>query len=57
MVGFNSASLFLAKKWETITKSETRGIDHPMQRITQGASIVKGWEDKQDHGYIPDTFT
>ena len=28
-----------------------------MQRKTQGAGIVKGWEDKQDCRYIPDTFT
>ena len=28
-----------------------------MQRKTQGASIIKGWEDKQDLGHIPDTFT
>ena len=45
MVGFHSASLFSAMKWEAVTKGGTRGIDHLMQR-TQGASIVKGWEDK-----------
>ena len=34
-----------------------QGIDHLMRRRTQGAYIVKGWEDKQDQGCIPDTFT
>ena len=32
-------------------------IDHPTRRITQGAGIVKGWEAKQVHERIPDTFT
>ena len=41
---------------ETVTQGGTRGIGHPMWRKTQGAGIVKGWEDKQDCGHIPDTF-
>ena len=32
-------------------------MDHPTRRITQGVGIVKGWEGKQDHKRIPDTFT
>ena len=35
----------------------TKGIDHLKQRKTQGASIVKGWEDKREHKHLPDTFT
>ena len=35
----------------------TRGIDHQMQKITQGTGIVKGWEDKRDRVRIPDKFT
>ena len=30
-----------------------RGIYH----LTLGAGIVKGWEEKEDHRHIPDTFT
>ena len=29
-------------------KVETTGIDQPMRKITQGAGIVKGLEDKRD---------
>ena len=47
VVGFNSASLFLARKLEVVTQSGARGIDHLMWRETQGAGI---------HGYIPDIF-
>ena len=36
---------------------KTRGMYHLMWRRTQGAGIIKGWEDKRDGGYIPDTFT
>ena len=36
----------------------TEGVlDHPTRKIAQGAGVVKGWEDKQDHKHIPDTFT
>ena len=52
MVGFSSASPFPVKKWEAVTQSETRGIDHPTWRITQGAGIVKGWEDKQPQAHF-----
>ena len=34
-----------------------RVIDHPTRRRTQGASIVKVWENKQDHDRIPEAFT
>ena len=57
LVSFSSASLFPVRKWEAITQGGTRGIDHPMQRKTGGAAIVKSWEDKRDRGHIPDTFT
>ena len=33
-----------------------RTIDHPTRRITKGAGIIKGCEDKRDRGSIPDTF-
>ena len=56
MVGFSSPSLFTARKWEPVTQDGTRGIDYLMQR-TQGASITKGWEDKQNCQYLQDTFT
>ena len=36
---------------------DIRGMDHLTRWRTQGAGIVKGWEDKRDHGRIPDTFT
>ena len=55
VVGFSSAFLFPARKWEAVTQSGTRGRDY-LARRTQGASIVKGLEDKQDRGRIPDTF-
>ena len=57
MVGFSSAFLFPAKKGESVTQSEIRVIDHPTQGRTQEAYIVKGWEDKRDHGSVPDSFT
>ena len=53
VVGFSSASLFPARKLETVTQGGTKGIDHLTRRRTQGVGIVKGWED----GHIPDTFT
>ena len=56
-MGFSSAFLFLERKREAITQGGIRGIDHLTRRRTQEASIVKGWEDKQDHERIPDTFT
>ena len=46
MVGISSESLFSTRKWEAVTQGGTRGIDHLMRRRSQGASIVKGWEDK-----------
>ena len=41
---------------EAVTQGGTRGIDHLMWRRTQGASIVKGFEDRRDRWRIPDTF-
>ena len=38
---FSSASLFPAKKQEAADQGETRGIDHLMQRRTQGAGTIK----------------
>ena len=40
VVGFSSASLLQAKKQEAVTQ----GGNHPMQRVTHGAGIVKAWE-------------
>ena len=62
MVGFSSASLFPAGKWEAVTQGGTmepwRGIEHlTRKRRTKEAGIVKGWEEKQDRGRIPDTLT
>ena len=57
VVGFSSASLFPARRREAVTQDGIRGIDHSTRRRTQGAGIVKGWEDKRDRGRIPDTFT
>ena len=48
VVVFSSISLFLEWK-EAISYSGTRGIKNPTRRI-QGAGIVKGWEEKRDHG-------
>ena len=56
MVGFSSVSLFPARKREAFTQGGTRGIDHPTRRITQGAGIIKSWENKRERGRIPDTF-
>ena len=45
VMGFTSASLFPARKWEGVTKgvtTEPGGIDHLMQRRSQGGGIVKG---------------
>ena len=57
MVGFSSASPFPRKKLKVVTQGKTTGIDHPMWRGIQGVGIVKDWEDKRDHGSIPETFT
>ena len=56
-MGFTSVSLFPARKLEAVTRVETTGIDHPTWKITWGAVIVRGWEDKRDCGRISDTFT
>ena len=42
VVGFTSTSIFPVRKREGVTSGETTGIDHPMWRITQGTSILKG---------------
>ena len=59
VVGFSSASIFPAKKREAFTQGGTMkpGDRPPDAEETQGAGIVKGWEDKLDLGRIPDTFT
>ena len=36
VVGFTSASLFLARKREAVTQGGTRGIDYPTRMKTQG---------------------
>ena len=56
-VGFSSAFLFHAKKRKAVTRVETMGIYHPTRRRTHGAGFVKGWEEKQDRGCTPNTFT
>ena len=53
VVCFSSASLLRERKREAVTSVETTGIDNPMWRITRGADIIKGWEDKRDHEGIP----
>ena len=35
---------------------EITSLDHLTGRITQGTSIIKGWENKRDRGRIPDIF-
>ena len=45
VVGFSSAYLFPARKWEAVTLGGTSLKDLPMWR-TQGASIIKGWKEK-----------
>ena len=57
MVGISKASLFPSRKREAATEGGAKGINYPTWRITQGADIVKGWEDKRDSGRISDTFT
>ena len=56
VVSFRSASLFPARKRETVNQGGTRKVDHPTRRRTQGAGIAKGWEDKRDCGRFPDIF-
>ena len=56
-VSFSSPFLFPARKREAVTQCGTKGIYHPVSRKTQGAGIVKGWEDKRDCGWIPYAFT
>ena len=57
VVSFSSASLLITRKREAVTQGGTRGIDWVTWRKTQGAGIVKGWEEKRDRWSIPDTFT
>ena len=46
-----------------VTGKKIKHIQHKLNictftwRSTQGAGIVKGWEDKHDRGCIPDAFT
>ena len=57
MVGFRSASLFPAKKLKAVTQGGTMEIGHPQERKTEGAGIVKGWENKRDRGRVLYIFT
>ena len=43
-------------KQKAVTHGGARVINHPTRRETQGASTIKGWEDKRNRGHIPDTF-
>ena len=43
VVGFSSVFLFPTRKQEAVTQGKTRGIEHLMRRITQGAGMVKSW--------------
>ena len=45
-LGLSSTSLFPKGNGRQSPMVETTGIDPSMQRITQGAGIVKGWEEK-----------
>ena len=56
MVDFSSASIFPARKRETITQGGTNGIHNPTRKRTQGAGIVKDWKEKRDRRRISDTF-
>ena len=56
VVGFSLASLFNARNGSQSPRVETTGVDHST-RITQVAGAVKTWEDRLDHGRIPDTST
>ena len=42
VVGFSSASLFPARKWEAVSQGGTMAIDHLSWRRTQGVGIIKG---------------
>ena len=57
VMGFSSVCLFPVRIREAATQGGTRGIDKTKQRKTLGAQIVKGKEDKRDHGRILDIFT
>ena len=55
LVGFSSASL--QGNGRQSARLETMIINHQSWRITKGAGIVKGWEEKRDQRHIPDTLT
>ena len=44
--GVLAVSLFPARKQEAVTQDGNRGIDHLIQKKTQQAGIIKGWEEK-----------
>ena len=56
VVGFSSAFLFPARKQESHPEWN-QGDKPPDAEENPGSGIVKSWEDKQDRGRIPDTFT
>ena len=47
VVGFTSTSLFPARKWEAVTQGETRDVDHPIRRRTQGYCQRLGGQARQ----------
>ena len=59
VVGFMLVSLFPTRKREEVTQGGFMepGGDRSLTRRTQGAGIVKGWEDQRDSGHIPGLFT
>ena len=50
MVGFRSASLFPARKWEAVTKGGSKGTDHLTRRLTQGVGIPKAGRTSETTG-------
>ena len=53
---FKSLLNKFTKQFIPMKNHGTREIDHLMWRRTQGGGIIKGWEDKQGRGCIPDIF-
>ena len=46
VVGFRLAFLFPARKREELIQAGTKGINQPTWKKTQGADIIRDWEDK-----------
>ena len=59
VVGFSFGSLFHTPQGNGshLPRVNTKGIENLPVRKTQGASIIKGWEDKLERRRIPDEFT